>query len=184
MRAVNTILAGLMLYCLPCAAQFYVAGSDKGSLKWRSIRTLGWEVIYPEGCDSLAREYARTLEEFRPLVGAGTPYMPNSEYRRPMPVILHSRSAISNGMVSWSPRRMELYTTPSSRPLESSPRMKLLAIHESRHVTQMQFAAARPFRALNVLSGELWAGAASALYCGPAFLEGDAVACETALSPA
>ncbi|MDY3782706.1 MAG: hypothetical protein SOZ66_00425 [Candidatus Cryptobacteroides sp.] len=183
MRAVNTILAGLMLYCLPCAAQFYVAGSDKGSLKWRSIRTLGWEVIYPEGCDSLAREYARTLEEFRPLVGAGTPYMPNSEYRRPMPVILHSRSAISNGMVSWSPRRMELYTTPSSCPLESSPWMKLLAIHESRHVTQMQFAAARPFRALNVLSGELWAGAASALYCGPAFLEGDAVACETALSP-
>lgn len=161
-----------LICCIPCTAQFYSSGSDDGSLRWRSINAGAWKIIYPENCDSLARAYAVSLCKWS---REGFP-------RKIMPVILHTQNAYSNGMVIWAPRRMELYTTPDSQPLESGPWTDLLTVHESRHVRQMQAGGARPYRVLNFLSGELWTGAVSALYGGPAFLEGDAVTAETALT--
>ena len=46
-------------------AQFYVTGDDPGKLKWRFIETDNFKVIYPAGCDSLARKYAFELEKYK-----------------------------------------------------------------------------------------------------------------------
>ncbi|MBR1869437.1 MAG: hypothetical protein IJ799_05160 [Bacteroidales bacterium] len=181
-RNIFVTTALLLLASVAGKAQFVTTGTDGASIRWRSIESASWKVVYPEGADSLAREYARALEGWRQAVGGSIGIAPNGNYRRKMPVVLHTGNAISNGMVTWLPRRMELFTTPESVAPDPYPWVEQLAVHESRHVAQMQVAKDKEWGAFNGLSGEMWTGFFSALYGGPAFLEGDAVVAETALS--
>lgn len=183
MRGLKLTLIALILAVMPAKAQFYTLGDERGSLKWSEIETSTYRIVYPRGLDSLARVYARYLENSADAVGGSIGYRPNSAYKRKMPVILHTEAAYSNGMVTWAPRRMELITNPEAYNPDVIPWAEDLAIHESRHVAQMQFAK-EGFRFWNVLTGELTSGALSALYPGPAFFEGDAVLAETSLSDA
>ncbi|MCR5351742.1 MAG: hypothetical protein K6E35_04540, partial [Bacteroidales bacterium] len=185
MKRLHSILCcGLLLLGAgrPASAQFHTLGDDPGGLRWNSIETPTYRVIYPRGLDSLGRAYAVALERAAGAVGSSIGARPNAAYGKPMPVILHPFTAYSNGQVTWTPRRMELLTTPDAAPDESTPWMTQLAIHESRHVAQMQGVAGKPFRWLNVLSGQLGTGALAAVYGGPAFFEGDAVTAETSLT--
>jgi hypothetical protein len=168
----------------PASAQFYTMGEDPGGLRWNYVETPTYRVIYPRGLDSLGRAYAAALERFAGPVGGSIGIRPNASYRNRMPVVLHAYSVLSNGQVTWTPRRMELLTIPEAFRPEPTPWITQLAVHESRHVAQMQPGAGRPFRWLGVLSGQLAAGGLSAVYGGPAFLEGDAVVAETALTAA
>ena len=168
----------------PASAQFYTMGEDPGGLRWNYVETPTYRVIYPRGLDSLGRAYAAALERFAGPVGGSIGIRPNASYRNRMPVVLHAHSVLSNGQVTWTPRRMELLTLPEAFRPEPTPWITQLAVHESRHVAQMQPGAGRPFRWLGVLSGQLAAGGLSAVYGGPAFLEGDAVVAETALTAA
>ena len=163
-------------------AQFFTQGSEPSSVRWMHLDSPNYSVIYPQGLDSLARVYARTLEAARIPVSSGIGFVPNQNFKRRMPVILHAYTADANGMVTWTPRRAELQTGPSAFAPEAFPWEMQLCIHESRHVAQMQFTQAKPFVWLRYLTGELAAGALSSIYAGPAFFEGDAVVAETALS--
>lgn len=163
-------------------AQFYTIGSEPASVKWSQIETEAYKIIYPSGMDSLARVYAANLESARRVIGNSVGFVPNENYRKKLPVILHSLSASDNGMVTWAPRRMDLLTLPSPYKPDAFPNESLLSVHESRHAAQMQFGNAYPFRWLNVLFGEMATGALSAVYPGPAILEGDSVTAETALT--
>ena len=178
------ILAALLMAVLPARAQFFSSGEDPGRVKWRSISSDHFRIVYPVGNDSLALQYGLALERYRVAVGAGAGYAPNSQYRRPMPVVLHSYTAQANGSVAWAPRRMDLFTRPEALAPEPTEWLTELAVHESRHVSQMQFAKTRGYGLFNLLVGELFTGAMSALYPGPALLEGDAVVAETALTGA
>lgn len=183
MRKTVAILLLLLTLSLNGArAQLYNLGTDPGNVKWEQISTDNYRVIFPEGMDSLARQYAIRLEKYLVPVSTTIGYRPNQSYRNRMPVILHPFASSSNGVVTWAPRRMELLTVPDPSLSCTMPVEDHLAIHESRHVAQMQFGAARPYRWLNILSGQLWPGAMSALYPGPTFLEGDAVVAETELT--
>ena len=178
------IILALLLACLEAGAQFYTAGDDPGAVKWRSISSDNFRIIYPAGSDSLALRYGMELERwYRPLEGS-IGYTPNAAYRRPLPVILHGHTVVANGAVTWAPRRMDLYTTPEAKFPEPLPWVTELAVHESRHAAQMQFARGKGFGVFNALVGELFTGAMAALYPGPALLEGDAVTAETALTHA
>ncbi|MBR4826276.1 MAG: hypothetical protein IKZ91_00125 [Bacteroidales bacterium] len=172
----------LLLASIPAAAQFYSYGNEPVWTRWRQITTPDYKVVYPEGLDSLARVYADLLERVKRPVGATAGYSPNQEYRKPFPVILHPGTASANGMVAWTPRRMELLTTPTYRGPEPTPWPEHLVVHESRHVAQMQFVNARPYRPYRVIIGDLLAGAVSSVYAGSTFYEGDAVAAETELT--
>ena len=183
-RAIAILLPVLLGLALPLRAQFYTLGADPGGLRWSSLDSPTYRIIYPRGLDSLARVYALALERAATPVGASVGFRPNEAYRSRMPVVLHTASAQSNGQVTWTPRRMELLTTPDAFSFDATPWVNLLAVHESRHVAQMQAGGAKPFRWLRVLGGELAAGGLCAVYGGPAFLEGDAVVAETALSRA
>ena len=162
--------------------QFFTQGSDPASVRWMHLDTPNYSIIYPKGLDSLARIYARNMEAVRLAESHSIGFVPNQNHSGRMPVILHSYSTASNGVVTWSPRRTEFVTTPEWLSPEATPWEKQLAVHESRHIAQMQFTQAKPFFWLRCLTGELMAGVLPAIYAGPAFLEGDAVVAETALT--
>ncbi len=178
------IASSLCFAAFSAKGQFYTNGTEPYSVKWSQIHTANYKVIYPQGLDSLAMVYARTLEQAAQVEGNSSGFSPNQNYTRKMPVVLRPYSAYSNGQVTWTPRRMELQTQPDPYDPEPTPWEKQLIVHESRHSSQMQFGAGRPFRFWNILTGQLAPGALSAIYPGPAFLEGDAVVTETALSKA
>lgn len=180
-RSIALILCCL-LTGLPATAQFYSAGDDPGHLKWSSITSPHFKVIYPNGADSLAREYALHLEKWNEPVGASIGFLPNGRFRRPEPVILHAYTADANGMAMWTPHRLDLYTGPNGSQPESMQWIDNLTIHEPRHSSQMQFTRKGIFNVFGVLTGELFGGASSVLYPGLALFEGDAVVTETALS--
>lgn len=163
-------------------AQFYTGENEPASVKWFKVKTPHFSIIYPEGLDSLSKVYGNLLEKYRIPESWTSGYIPGQKYRMRTPVIMRAFTGISNGLVSWAPKRMELFTLPSSDGEEASPWAKNLVIHESRHLAQMQFGYDHRFRPLTWLFGEIFVGAASALYPGPHLLEGDAVVAETALT--
>lgn len=162
-------------------AQFFTVGEDPGYLKWSKIETDNYRIIYPQGLDSLARIYAVQMELWRDPVSERLGFKPNEAYSRKMPVILHPGYTQSNGVVTWAPRRMDLFTAPEPFSPEAINSVTYLAEHESRHVAQMQFGNSGHFKPFNYIFGEMFTGAMSAIYCGPSFLEGDAVHTESIL---
>ncbi len=157
-------------------AQFVDYGTDPGNLKWRVADLTHYRLIYPLGCDSLAYRYAQYLEGVFPYekktLGEGM--------KARFPVVLHPMNMLSNGMVAWAPRRMELITTPSNDD-GFTDWSKHLAIHESRHVVQTGKVMRGWLKGLYYIVGEQAAGVGS-LFLPEWFLEGDAVCTETALS--
>lgn len=161
------------------SAQFYVTGDDPGRLRWYSIDTDSYRIIYPENCDSLAKVYARKLETYRIPVSRTTGYSLDGNGKNLMPVVLHTYNT-SNGSVAWAPKRMDLFTVPSAHSPEPMPWSTMLSIHESRHVTQMQFAMTGSLKPFNWFFGEMFNILASLIYPGISMMEGDAVIAETA----
>ena len=170
------LLAGV----LPASAQFYLAGDDPARLHWYSLETDHYQLIFPEGADSLARVYGRALEQYRVPMGRSLGGItPGEGQRRKMPVVLHTHYPYSNGSVGWAPRRMDLYTHPEFYGADPTSWPTMLASHEPRHQAQLQ-AGQRGL--LSWLSGEIWAPVSWQVYLDMAVGEGDAVTAETGLA--
>lgn len=182
MRKVFSTLLLTLTTGLLCNAQLYTTGEDPAGVKWSTRHSADVRIVYPQACDSLSVQYLKALETYRPQVGASIGVMPNQRYRRGMPTVLHPYYPVSNGSVSWAPRIMNLNTTADPYAPDPYPWIDQLAIHESRHVSQMQVGRRGVFKYLTFIAGDLSTGAAAALYGGPAFFEGDAVTTETALT--
>ncbi len=178
----HIFLTLLILAAKPASAQFYVTGDDPGKAKWYSIETDNFEVIYPKGADSLARVYAEKIEKFRIPASLTSGYISGQGDGRKMPVVMHAYNA-ANGSVAWAPKRMDLFTLPSAYNPEPMPWSTMLSVHESRHITQMQFAMTKTLRPGNWIFGEMWNILASLVYPGISTMEGDAVITETAWTP-
>ena len=177
-------LAAILVFATLCGAraQFYLAGDDPGSIRWKYISTPNYKVIYPKGLDSLATVYAHALETNRPKVGLSAGYLPGQTYWCKTPVVLHTHTPYSNGSVAWAPMRMDLYTLPEAYGPETMPWVQELAIHENRHVAQLQFGADGILRPFTWLFGESATGLFAGLFPSYWMAEGDAVAAETGLS--
>ena len=173
----------LALSCVKVNAQFSLTGSDPAALRWRQIETENFKLIFPAGEDSLARVYGTELEAARLRLAPSSGYLIGQSYKAKLPVILHSRYVLPNASVTWAPKRMDIFTVNDPYSPTAMPWVRHLAIHEGRHAAQMQFGAAGKWgRPLHWFFGEMAAGAFAGIYPGPAFLEGDAVVAETALS--
>lgn len=179
-RIFLTILAGIVLPA-GLSAQFYVTGDDPGKLKWKTIDTDNFSIIYPEGADSLAKVYGCKLEKYRIPVSRTTGYVGGGPGKLRMPVVMHAWNA-ANGSVAWAPKRMDLFTIPSAYGPEPMPWSTMLSVHEGRHVTQMQFGMTKAQKPFGWFFGEMWNILASLLYPGLSNIEGDAVIAETALT--
>ena len=175
----------LLLLCLvqqPLRAQFFTAGDDPFRSRWYSIESENYRIIYPQGLDSLARVYAREMERYRKPVGLTSGYLPGEYTRGKMPVVLHAYNSVSNGSVAWAPKRMDAYTLPQIYGGEAQPWTTQLAVHESRHISQMQFGLSHAMRPFNWFFGEMWNGLTAGIYTDISLLEGDAVIAETELT--
>lgn len=173
----------LLALILPASAsaQFYVTGDDPGRLRWNFIDTESYRVIYPQGADSLAVTYARKLEKFKIPVSRSSGYVTGQGDGRIMPVVLHAYND-ANGSVAWAPKRMDMFAVPSAYDPEPFPWSTMLSVHESRHVTQMQFGLTEKQKPGKWFLGEGWNIVTFLLYPGTAQTEGDAVVTETALT--
>lgn len=182
LKAFSVAAALALSFCLNASAQFYSNGEDPAGIRWFSVKTRSYNVIYPEGLDSLARVYGNTLEKYRLAESASSGLTPGEGYGRRTPVILHAYHGVANGVVTWAPRRMDLYTLPEMYNPVPMPNEKSLSIHEGRHMAQMQFGYKGWLRPLTYVLGDMAVGGYSAIWPSDWFLEGDAVVAETALT--
>ena len=184
MKKIRVLLTLLLaLIGQQAGAQFYLNGEDPGGLRWRSIETPTYRLIYPEGIDSLAREYARIMEMTAPAVGRSAGVRPGGwQWGGKTAVILHNQLAVSNATVVWAPKRLEIYTNLQAYEVDPLPWITNLALHEQRHISQMQMGYKGVHRVLSYILGEMWPGACAGIYAHNSWLEGDAVIAETALS--
>ncbi len=171
---------GLCLLASSARAQFYLSGEDPAGLSWSQVKVGPFKLIYPKDQDSLAAHYAALLCHD---INASLKGLDAEPRRRPIPVLLHTYSAAANGMVAWTPQRMELFTIPSPE-VSNLDWSRSLVLHEGRHVAQMLRAGGGVFRTLHYLLGEQSEGVAAAYYdyFSPGFFEGDAVMAESEYS--
>ncbi len=155
--------------------QFLYTGEDPFSVTWKQINTENFRIIYPAEFYSGANRLANVLEYSREYTSENLNYRPDR-----IPVVIHNNSVVSNGLVSWAPKRIELIPLP---PQDSYAEdwLEQLALHEYRHVVQIGKLNQGTGRILSRIMGQQATGAVTG-YLPLWFLEGDAVATETALS--
>lgn len=173
-----------ILFLLICAfstinasAQYLEGIGDRASINWRQIKGDTYKVIFPKGQDSLAIKYLWLLEQNKKATMLGL----DIDKPAKVPVVLHNRTANSNGLVTWAPKRMELYTIPPDNTY-SHIWAEQLAIHEARHVGQITHFTKGIFKIGQYIIGEQSPGLGVGLYGGSWNLEGDAVVAETELT--
>ena len=178
------LVAAILPLCAHAQIQLFSAtGNDPGRLRWSTFRTGDYQLVYPRGLDSLATVYGTLLQQYSVPLSVSSGFRPNEKFLRPMPVILHPYAGISNGLVAWAPRRMDLFTLPDVSGMTPIPWAKLLAIHEGRHVAQKQFLRTGFWTGFHYPFGEL-AEMIIGMVPNSSLLEGDAVVAETALTKA
>ena len=178
----KTLLALLLLLAtFPLHAQFFLGGEDPGHIKWYSLESSHYKLIYPTGMDSLARVYATRLEQFREPVGRSYGVIPGDNQWKKLPVLLHPFNPYPNGSVSWAPARMDLQTLPNGVCSDPAPWSIQLIAHEPRHQAQLQMGERKYFKAFRYIIGQAWHPVAYQVFLGHALGEGDAVTVETGI---
>ncbi len=158
--------------------QYFSMGQDPASIKWLQIQTINFQVIFPENYQEQGAYIADVLEYAYRYGGESLGHKP-----RKVSVIIHTQTVVSNGFVSWAPRRIEMFSNPP-QDNDSHGWLESLAIHEFRHVVQIDKLNQGVTKLLAYLFGEQATGAAVGLFLPMWFMEGDAVALETALTNA
>jgi len=170
-----TIFIVFLTVCIANSkAQFYSTGVDPASAKWEQIKTDNFQIIFQQEFESEAQKTANILEYHYNTTSKSLNHKPKR-----ISVILHNQTVLSNGYVAWAPKRMELYVTPSLESLPD-PWIEHLAIHEQRHVVQIDKLNQGVTKILAMVFGQQ----ATALVSGQLpmwYYEGDAVCSETAL---
>ncbi|POY36055.1 hypothetical protein C3K47_12715 [Solitalea longa] len=153
-------------------AQVFNYGQNPSSLKWKQIKAENFQVIFPAGFEKEAERTANVLEHLYNYVGKSLQTKP-----RKISIILQNQAVVSNGFVTLAPRHSEFYTTPP-QDLEPNDWINSLAVHELRHVVQMD----KTTTGINIpLIEEIQFAVFGGVF--PIwFIEGDAVINETVLS--
>ena len=176
-RLILSLLLLSVLSSQTALCQYYTLGNDPSRARWRQITSAHYKLIYPEETDSLARLYLYTLEKMRPAVMSELNIDP-----RPIPVVLHPYTTLSNGVVTWAPKRIDLFSSPD--PYGSNPDYWIphLTIHESRHVGQVEHYTKGIYNVFYYPFGEQITGLGLGLFVSRQVMEGDAVVAETELT--
>jgi len=156
-------------------AQYSTEGVDPYSTRWMQYKTDRYRILYPEGNLYDAKQVSLVLDTAYHSLHFGF-----TRSAKRLPIILHTQNLRSNGIVTWTPKRAELITTPQTETF-AVPWIKQLTLHEYRHVVQMSNLDRHWFRWLSIPFGEQAAGA-GAIFVPKWFLEGDAVFAETSMA--
>jgi hypothetical protein len=152
------------------------------SVRWWTIETPHFQVIYPDSMAAEAQRAASVLERAYEPLGRTLQRAPER-----IPVVLNNQSAIANAFVAWAPRRSEWYALPPTGVDEFGPVdwFTLLAVHEGRHIVQERAIRDGWIGLLGRVFGDgTTAFVGGSLYFPSWFWEGDAVGTETALTSA
>ena len=169
------VILGFLLQ-LNANAQFFQTGQDPSSVRWRQINTEQFHVIYPEEFEKEAQRISFVFEKVYQYGWKTLNFQP-----RKISVILHTRTANSNGLVAWAPRRIELFTTPNQQ-IYAQDWLEQLSLHEFRHLVQLDKIQHELPVLVKAILGEQATALVTGVYLPFWFLEGDAVVTETALS--
>ncbi len=166
-------LVGIVV-SLNAFSQFYQTGVDPFKIQWRQIETNNIHLVYDSVFENEAQRLAAILDYGSTLTG-------NTLHQKPkkISVIVRNYNAYSNGEVVWAPKRMEIYPV-SPQDIYAQDWFEQLAVHENRHVAQMNRLNVGLTSVGNIFFGQAATGA-STLFLHQWFVEGDAVTTETAL---
>lgn len=161
-----------LLVIAPACAQFYIGGTEPLNGPLKQIVLPPFRVIYQPHQDSLAGLAADYLARYHHLTAL------SKQRNRPFPILLRGLTPNANGMVAWTPSRMELYPLTAGELATPRPWLQHLVAHEIRHYAQMEALDKAWFRALYFLLGQANVALASAI-APPWLLEGDAIHSES-----
>jgi len=156
-------------------SQYTIFAQDPVSIKWRQINTEKFRLVYDSCFESEAQRIAAILEYTTNINGITL-----GQKHRKIPILIHNHHVVPNGFVTLLPARSEYYSTP---PQETYGQgwFEQLAIHEGRHWEQLNRINHNTVAFLKFITGDIgWV--IGSLQAHMWFLEGDAVATETALT--
>ena len=160
------------------AAQYYTLGNDPANAKWSIIREIHTK-SYIRNRPTPGKKVSLSFEKHRHTNLAGL------RIESPkMPIILHPYTTTSNATEVWAPRRMEIFTSPPATGGYAQNWETQLALHEGRHLGQMQHYTKGVFSFFNILFGEQSLALGIGFYPSVWLLEGDAVLNESDFSNA
>ncbi|PKP35592.1 MAG: hypothetical protein CVU00_01710 [Bacteroidetes bacterium HGW-Bacteroidetes-17] len=171
-----TVLVFLMLLSSLAKGQYFSSGQDPASTKWKQINTANFQIIFPENFEVQAQYLANILDSAYALVA----YSLNGTIKKTS-IILHTQTVVSNGTTAWAPTRIDLHTT-SPQQIYAQPWLDQLALHEIRHLIQIEKLNTGLTNVLKIILGEQALAFMTGIFIPQWFLEGDAVVTETALS--
>jgi hypothetical protein len=133
-------------------------------------------VIFPEGEEETARRVATLMLK----LAAVDPIARDSRYK-PISVLLQPQTNVSNGYVGLAPYVSEFFIQPNENPFElgSLPWADLLALHEYRHVQQLNAVNTGISHLIKVVLGDIAFSGMYGLAIANWLREGDAVKTET-----
>ena len=173
----SVILFVLLMILAPLLmGQYYSSGQDPASTKWQQINTTNFQIIFPEDFVEQAQYLANILDSAYSLAAHSL----NGNINKTS-IILHTQTVISNGTTSWAPTRVDLHTT-SPQQIYAQKWLDQLALHEIRHLIQIEKLNTGLTKVLKVILGEQALAFMTGVFIPQWFLEGDAVVTETALS--
>ena len=169
-------LAALIISPGTYAQQF---GGNPTSIQWRQLNTDTARVIFPKGMDSVANRVASVVH----FMAGRQPFSLGKQQRK-INIVLQQQTVVANGYVGLGPYRSEFFLTPEMNGLGqgSIPWADQLAVHEYRHVQQINNFNNGLSRFMRVIAGEQGYDLAINAAIPNWFYEGDAVYAETALS--
>ncbi len=169
---------GFFFILLPLQAQRL--GLLPPTTNWQQLTNDSLRIIYPEGNEATARRVASLMMKF----AAADPIARDSRYA-PISVLLQPYTNVSNGYVGLAPYVSEFYIQPNENPFElgSLPWTDLLAIHEYRHVQQVNAVNTSISHIVKVIFGDIAFSGMYGLATSNWLREGDAVYAETKWTP-
>ncbi len=175
--ALRSLLFALCSLPFALFAQYFTIGTDPASVKWNQVKTAHFKIIYPENLDTEALYMANAMEYIRIPESASLGGLPGK-----WPVIVHTRTVISNALTPYAPKRIELMTNPP-QDIYAQDWTDQLLLHEFRHAVQYATVNRGLTKALTYLFGQQVVPAVLGIFVPFWLIEGDAVSSETALCP-
>ena len=166
----------IILFTFTAKAQYFQTGQDPSQIRWRQINTPYFQIIYPEEFEKEAQRVSFVLDKVYSYGSKSLDFHPCKSS-----IVLHTRTVKSNGLVAWAPKRIELFTTPHQQ-IYAQDWLEELALHEFRHLVQMDKIQSEMPGIIKAILGEQATAIIVGAYLPFWFLEGDAVVTETALS--
>lgn len=156
--------------------QYYSSGQDPASTKWLQINTEYFQIIFPEAYEIQAQYLANIMDTAYSLVA----YSLKGTLKKTS-ILIHNKTVISNGTTAWAPTRIDMQSTT---PQETYTQhwLEQLAIHELRHLIQIDKLNIGITKVLSIILGEQAKVFMAGIFVPNWFIEGDAVFIETALS--